>query len=131
MLSETFRVRFYETDALQHVSNTAIVRWFETCREPIFKMFNPSLDLDNWNLIVASYKVDLLQQIFLGDITIKTGLSRVGNSSFVVYQEVWQNDEKCASGETVMVHFDYENKKSEPIPGSVREQLEQLLVEGE
>ena len=131
MIAETFRVRFYETDALQHVSNTALVCWFETCREPLFEMFNPGLDLDNWNLIVASYKVDLLQQIFLGDITVKTGLSRIGSSSFVVYQEVWQNDQKCATGETVMVHFDYTNKKSEPIPSSVRGRLEELLVKGE
>lgn len=131
MIAETFRVRFYETDALQHVSNTAIVRWFETCREPVFKMFNPELDVNNWNLIVASYKVDLLQQIFLGDITVKTGVSRIGNSSFVAYQEVWQNDQKCASGETVMVHYNYNDKTSEPIPSDVRRQLEALLVKGQ
>lgn len=131
MLEETIRVNFYDTDALKHVSNTAIVRWFEGARDPIFRYFTPELDLENWPLIVASYKVDLLAQIFLGDVTIKTGISRIGNSSFTVFQEVWQNGQRCAKGETAMVHFNYKNNKSEPIPGSVREMLEALQVEGD
>lgn len=131
MLEESLRVNFYDTDALQHVSNTALVRWYEGARDPIFRYFSPELDLESWPLIVASYKVDLLKQIFLGDVTIKTGISRIGNSSFVVLQEAWQNGDKCSSGETVMVHYNYETKKSEPIPGSVREKLEEILVKGE
>ena len=54
MFSEEFNVRFYETDALAHVSNTVLVGWFESGREPIFKLFNPELDLQNWPLILAS-----------------------------------------------------------------------------
>ena len=63
-LVTSFDVRFCETDALQHVSNTALVAWFEAAREPIFRMFTPELDLQNWPLILASYKVDFLAQIF-------------------------------------------------------------------
>ncbi|MEC8487777.1 MAG: acyl-CoA thioesterase, partial [Pseudomonadota bacterium] len=50
-LVTSFDVRFCETDALQHVSNTALVTWFEAAREPIFRMFTPELDLNNWPLI--------------------------------------------------------------------------------
>jgi len=57
-LVTSFDVRFCETDALQHVSNTALVAWFEAAREPIFRMFTPELDLQNWPLILASYKVE-------------------------------------------------------------------------
>ena len=63
-LVTSFDVRFCETDALQHVSNTALVAWFEAAREPIFRMFTPELDLQNWPLILASYKVDFLAQLF-------------------------------------------------------------------
>lgn len=124
MFSEEFNVRFYETDALQHVSNTVLVGWFESARTPIFRLFTPELDLKNWPLILASYKVDFLAQLFYGHpVTIKTYISRLGASSFDVLQDVWQQDKKCASGVTTMVHFDYQSQQSAPITDTVREQL--------
>lgn len=132
MLSETHKVRFYETDALKHVSNTVVAGWFETAREPIFKMFTPTLDLDNWPLILASYKIDFLAQIFYGhDIEIKTGVSRIGKSSFDVYQEIWQDDKKCASGNTTLVNFDYKTQGSCPIPESILIQLKAIVIDPE
>lgn len=129
MLSESFPVRFYETDALKHVSNTVLVGWFEAARFPIFKMFTPALDLDNWPLILANYQVDFLEQIFMSsEVTVKTGIERVGKSSFVVYQELWQDELLKAKGTTTLVHFDYNNKKSAPIPEDVKTQLNALIV---
>lgn len=126
---DTYQVRFYETDALRHVSNTVLVGWFESAREPIFKMFTPELDLDNWPLILASYKVDFLAQIFYGQpVTVKTQISRLGNSAFDVYQTLWQNGECCAKGLTTMVHFDYQTQKSAPIPTAIRQGLESYLI---
>jgi acyl-CoA thioester hydrolase len=130
MLSETFKVRFCETDALAHVSNTVLVQWFETAREPIFRMFNPQLDLKNWPLILASYKVDFLQQIFYGhEVEVRTYISRIGNSSFDVYQELWQNAQCCASGTTTLVHFDFGTSSSKPINEVIKSQLLQHLKE--
>ncbi|MFQ3197867.1 MAG: acyl-CoA thioester hydrolase [Paraglaciecola sp.] len=121
MFHEKFNVRFYETDALAHVSNTVLVGWFEMAREPIFKIFSPQLDLQNWPLILASYKVDFLQQIFYGQaVEVRTYISRLGGSSFDVYQELWQQQKKCATGSTTMVSFDYKQQKSQKIPADVR-----------
>jgi acyl-CoA thioester hydrolase len=126
MINETplvtsFDVRFCETDALQHVSNTALVAWFEAAREPIFRMFTPELDLQNWPLILASYKVNFLAQIFYGKpVTVKTFISRLGNSAFDVFQELWQDDKLCSTGVTTMVHFDYKTQRSAPIPDEVK-----------
>lgn len=125
MLSIKFDVRFYETDALQHVSNTALVGWFETARLPIFKYFTPDLDLNNWPLILANYNVDFLEQIYLADpVEVKTWISRIGNSSFVVYQELWQSNAKKAKGTTTLVRFDYASKKAVRIPDDIRAMLE-------
>ncbi|RDV25538.1 acyl-CoA thioesterase [Alteromonas aestuariivivens] len=127
-LNTTFDVRFYETDALRHVSNTVLVGWFESAREPIFRIFNPTLALDNWPLILASYQVDFHAQIFYGQpVTVKTFISRIGNRAFDVYQEVWQNQNKCASGTTTMVHFDYISQSAVPIPDEIRSALDVYL----
>lgn len=121
MFSEEFNVRFYETDALQHVSNTVIVGWFEAAREPVFKLFSPELDLQKWPLILASYKVDFLDQLFYGHpVTVKTNISRIGSSSFDVYQEVWQKNKKCVAGTTTMVHFDFNSQTTSPIPDNIK-----------
>jgi acyl-CoA thioester hydrolase len=128
MFSHEFAVRFCETDALAHVSNTVLVAWFESAREPIFRIFTPELDLRSWPLILASYKVDFLQQIFYGQtVEVKTFIQRIGNSAFDVYQEVWQNQQKCATGTTTMVSFDYANSKAKPIQGEILAQLQQHL----
>lgn len=130
MLTEKFKVRFYETDALKHVSNTVLAGWFEAAREPVFRMFTPDMDLDNWPLILASYKIDFLRQIYFGSqVEVRTGISRVGNSSFEVHQEVWQQGQRCAVGITTMVHFDYQSQQSAPISDKVKEQLRSLQVE--
>lgn len=130
MLSTSFDVRFYETDALKHVSNTVIVGWFESARMPIFKWFTPDLDLDNWPLILASYNVDFLLQIYLGEpVEIKTGVNKIGNSSFKVYQEVWQSSQLKAKGETILVNFDYKQQKAIPIPSQIRAKLSTIFVE--
>jgi acyl-CoA thioester hydrolase len=129
MLSETFKVRFYETDALRHVNNTVVPQWFETAREPIFKLFNPTLDLANWPLILASYTVDFVAQIHFGmDVTVKTGVRSIGNSSFVVAQQVWQAEQLVAKGETTLVYFDYASNRSAPIPDEVRAELAALQI---
>lgn len=129
-LESTFDVRFYETDALAHVSNTVLAGWFEAAREPIFRFFSPEMDLKNWPLIVASYKIDFLAQIFYGHkVTVKTYTSRIGTSSFDVLQELWQNDKCCSRGVTTMVHFDYQSQKSVPIPDAVRQLLSNIMRE--
>ncbi len=121
MYSEEFNVRFYETDALAHVSNTVLVGWFETGREPLFKLFTPELDLQNWPLILASYEVDFLEQIYYGQkVQVKTYISRIGTSSFDVYQELWQKQKKCATGTTTLVHFDFQTKKAVAINEKIR-----------
>lgn len=130
MLSIEFDVRFYETDALQHVSNTVLVGWFETARLPIFKYFTPDLDLNNWPLILANYNVDFLQQIYLsGPVEVKTWISRIGNSSFVVYQELWQSNVKKAKGTTTLVRYDYASKKAIRIPDDIRAKFEVHKIE--
>ena len=125
MYTENFTVRFYETDALQHVSNTVLAGWFEAARLPIFKLFTPELSLTNWPLILASYKIDFLAQIFFqSPVQVKTYINKIGRSSFEVYQECWQDKELKAKGTTTMVNFDYESKSSREIPESIRVELE-------
>lgn len=129
MFSLTLSPRFYETDAFGHINNTVINGWFETAREPIFKIFNPSLEIKSLPLILARTEVDFIAQTYYGSpVEVKTGIERVGNSSFVVYHEAWQNGICIAKGKAVQVYFDFTEQKSGPIPDKERAELTKLLM---
>lgn len=129
MLTMTVQPRFSETDALGHINNTVIPVWFETARTPIFKIFNPELDLTKWNLIIAKIDVNYQAQIhYPGEIEIRTYVKKLGNSSLTLLQEVYQNNQKVAYGECVMVKFDYATNKSTLITESEKELLNSLTI---
>ena len=129
MLIHTIQPRFSDTDALGHISNTAFPIWFEEARTPLFEIYHPTLDVKSWPLIIARIELDLLAQTYWGDdVIIKTYINKLGNSSCEVAHEAWQKDKMVAKGKAVMIYFDYENEKSQPIPDEVRKALEQHLV---
>ncbi|WP_298440867.1 thioesterase family protein [uncultured Ferrimonas sp.] len=121
--------RFFETDALGHINNTVVPVWFEEGRTPIFELFVPQLELGNWNLILARISVDFMAQIYYGQpVTIRTGLNKLGNSSFEVWHQVVQAGNVVARGQAVMVHFDYQAQRAAPIPAAIRTQLQPHLL---
>jgi len=132
MFSEIIKPRFSDTDALGHINNTMVPIWFEGARDPVFKIFTPTLDLTAWPLILAKIEVNFEAQIFYGhDIEIRTYVGRLGGSSFDVYQELWQQDKRVASGKAVMVNFDYKSQSSAAIPNDIRTQLNQHLYQAD
>lgn len=130
MFSEVITPRFSDTDALGHINNTKVPIWFEGARNPIFKIFTSELSTESWPLILAKIDVEFHQQMFYQqELEVRTYIGRVGNSSFTVYQEIWQQGQKCTSGTAVMVHFDYKTQKSAAIPAEIKAELEQHLFE--
>jgi acyl-CoA thioester hydrolase len=131
MFTATFSPRFYETDAFGHVNNTVVTGWFETAREPIFRLFTPDMDIKALSMILARVEVDYVAQIYYGaDVTVHTGIERIGNSSFVVWHEAFQNGQTVARGKAVQVHFDFTAQKSSPLPEHLRAALAVHLREG-
>ena len=121
--------RFCETDALGHINNTVFAVWCEAARDPIFKIFNPELNLKKWNLIVAHLDVSMLSPCYFEfPVTIQTHVSKIGRTSFDVTHQIFQNDQKVASVVAVLVHYDYELKTSIEISKSLRSQLQSLEI---
>ncbi|MFD2165345.1 acyl-CoA thioesterase [Thalassotalea euphylliae] len=122
--SEIITPRFSDTDALGHINNTMVPVWFEGARTPVFKIFTPELALDNWPLILAKIDVNFEAQMYYGEnFEVRTYISRIGGSSFDVYQELWQRHKRVANGTAVMVHFDYKTQNSASIPDHIRTSL--------
>jgi acyl-CoA thioester hydrolase len=127
MLLCTMEPRFCETDALGHINNTVVPRWFETGRVPVFEIFNPGQDLNQWNVILRKIDVDFEAQIYYGHpVEIRTRVGHVGSSSFVCEHEAWQRGSLVAKGSAVMIYFDFEQQRKQEITVALRVELEKL-----
>jgi acyl-CoA thioester hydrolase len=131
MFTITVEPRFGDADGLRHINNIALVEWFEVGRNPIFRIFTPDLDLsyENWKLILVRTEFDYLGQMFYGrDVQVKSFITKIGNTSFTIGHEAWQDGELKARGQAVIVYYDFLKEKSKRIPDSIRKLLEEHLV---
>ncbi|MGJ8686274.1 MAG: acyl-CoA thioesterase [Spongiibacteraceae bacterium] len=129
MFNSSFSPRFYETDAFGHVNNTVVTGWFETAREPIFKVFTPEMDIKKLTLILARIEVDFVAQIHYGkEVEVKTWLEKIGNASFTVIHEASQDGAVVARGKAVQVFFDFESQQSATLPEKYRAELQKYIV---
>jgi acyl-CoA thioester hydrolase len=122
--------KFGDVDALKHITNTVLADWFETGRNDIFKFFTPDFDLtyEKWKLIMARTTYDFIEQMYLGkNVEIRTFILKIGNSSFTIGHEAWQDGRLKVKGDAVCVHFDFIEQKSKPIPKDIREKLEEHI----
>lgn len=130
LLKTIITPRVSETDGVGHINNTTIPIWFEAGRNEIFKMFTSDLSFEDWRCIILNMNVDYLKQIYYGrDVIIKTHVEKIGNSSFTLYEEMFQNEELCVKGRAVYVNFNRKKQATEPIPDEIRLQLEEHLIQ--
>jgi acyl-CoA thioester hydrolase len=130
MFTTTVTPRFGDTDVLGHINNVVLAEWFELSRNPLFKIFDPKLRLsrDTWPLIMAHTDYDFVGELFFhAEVKIIVCISRVGTKSFTVYHEAWQEGRLCATGNAVIVHYDFVNRKSMSIPEDIKKALEEHL----
>lgn len=123
--------RFGDIDGLGHVNNTVIPVWFEIGRNSIFRLFSPDLDLNPevWHLILVRTEFDFLSQMyFRSDVEIRTFIEKIGNSSFTVGQEAWQEGERKVRGQTVLVYYDFKLQKTLQLPDTIREMLKDHML---
>jgi acyl-CoA thioester hydrolase len=127
----TVNIRFCETDALGHVSNTSYFIYLEEARIRMFEELGYGSNIKDWCFILASAKCDFVNQAFFGQrLKIETNVARIGNKSFQFVHRIL--DEKTgrliALGEATTVYFNFQTQKSEPIPEYLRKQLERYLI---
>jgi acyl-CoA thioester hydrolase len=128
MFTTQIHPRFSDTDALGHINNTVIPVWFLEAREPVLRLFSPSLDMSEAALAVVRIEVDFIAEIRFGsDVEVRTEVAKLGNSSLQLAQEVWQDGKLTARGLATLVNFDPQQRRSTAIPAAIRAQLQQHL----
>lgn len=129
MYTHTVTPRMGDCDGLRHVNNTKFPEWFEAARNPIFRLFSPDLEFEQFDLIMAHLEVDFLRPVqWRADVEIRTFVTHLGNSSFRVSQQAWQEGQLCARGHVVIVHYSHVEGRSMPLSAEHRAQLQAHFV---
>ena len=102
------RVRFYELDALNHVNNTAYLRWFETIRVAYVQAYGmSSYGPDDPQLVVRHVSADYLAPMFQDEDYIVTARTKLLKpSSFVMDYAVYVGGAIKATGVAVGVSLE-------------------------
>ena len=115
------KTRWKDIDSFGHVNNAVFLTYIEDARITFFYRWN-IIEMKK-SLIVASIKIDYLQQIdHPSDLIVGQKISRIGNSSFDIQSTIFIKDDPKPAANAVVtcVCFDYEQNKSVPVYDEIK-----------
>ena len=127
-----FPVMWGDLDALNHVNHTVYLKWMETARMNYFEICGLSEMLRDKGIgpILAGLKIDYLSPVLFPDtVTVRTTVSRIGNSSFDMEYIVSSKSlggKEVARATVFGVLFDYKNLQKLTIPIEIRERIVEI-----
>ncbi len=115
------KLRFGDTDAFGHINNAAFSTFFETGRTDLFNRAFGGTGRGGFIFVLASLRIDFLREMaWPGETRVGSVLSRVGNSSLVFEQVLFQQGELCATATGTMVQLDPQSRKPTPLSDPLR-----------
>ena len=110
------KTRWRDIDSFGHVNNAVFLTYIEDARILFFRRWK--ITEMKKSLIVASIKIDYLQQIdHPSDLVVGQKISRIGNSSFDIQSSLFIKGQPKPAARSVVIRvcFDYEQNKSVPV----------------
>ena len=125
-----YTVRVADINYGGHVSNAAVLSFFQDARIAYLKQFGYSeLDIGGCGIILPEAHVRYLAEMFHGDeLRIGVKISELRNSAFVMAYEIERDGMATARGTTNLVAFDYQARKPCRLPEPFREAVMRFEV---
>jgi YbgC/YbaW family acyl-CoA thioester hydrolase len=127
-----YTVRVADINYGGHVSNAAVLSFFQDARIAYFAHLGPFSELDigeECGVILPEARVRYLAEMFLGEVLeIGVKITEVRNSAFVLAYRIERGGMATAEGTTSLVSFDYRVRKPRRIPPLFRKAI--LHAEG-
>lgn len=129
-LQRTITPLFGDTDALGHINNVSIARYFEQARVLVMEAVSSTLG-DTYpfeRAVLAKIEINFLAEVFYPhDIVIATGVHRIGRSSVVIGSALFQHGRCVALADSVDVGTAAEGG-SQPISEASRVAFEKVRL---
>ena len=121
-------VRFRDCDAMGHANHAVYFTYFEQGRLTFWRELTGTPS-PHTRVIIARAECDYRSPAHFGDeLEVRVTVGDIGRSSFSLIYEIAHagSDRLVASGRTVMVSYDYEQRGSVPLPPATRDLLHRV-----
>ena len=121
--------RFRDTDAMGHVNNAVYATLFEAGRVAI--LYDPANKMppEGCHFSLVRIAIVFLTEISRpGDVTIGTGVTRIGTSSVGLRHAIFKDGTCRATAEGTVVCTNSATRRSHPLPDYARAMLETMLL---
>lgn len=120
-----------DMDYFKHINNTVYFRYFEDIRMAFFETTGVNTLMESTQLgpILASTQCQFKAPLTYPDrILIGTKLKEIGEKKFTMEYAVFSEEHNniCATGEGLIVFYDYKQGKSCEIPDTIRNTFNKL-----
>ena len=124
----TVEVPYGDVDAMGHLNNVAYLRYLEYARQKYWLAMRGSRDYWDIDFVMARAEIDYKAPSHMGDVLeIDVRVARVGNSSFdFSYVVTGADGVVVAEATTVQVMYDWDGRRSKPMPEERRKQIEEF-----
>jgi len=124
-VSVSIPVAWGEMDAFEHVNNVAVARWVETARVAYFARLGLMSPRRGGGIgpILARLTIEYRRPLTYPDtVRVDATVRAIGKSSFTMAYRIWSEAQQteAATGEDVIVVFDYAAGRKAPIDGALR-----------
>lgn len=129
-VSVVMQTRFQDIDPNRHLNNVAFAALFENARVRLNRELRPWGDRPkNERSMVAAVTINYLREgQYPDDVEVSSGVSKIGRSSYIIAQAMFQNDRCIATCDSVIVcRTDGEGK---PLRAAVVAELEKMRTKG-
>uniref|UniRef100_A0A832I7Z7 Acyl-CoA thioesterase n=1 Tax=Eiseniibacteriota bacterium TaxID=2212470 RepID=A0A832I7Z7_UNCEI len=123
------RPRFRDTDAMGHVNNAVYVTYLEVARQEYWRALEGETDYGRVPFILAHVSIDFRAEALVHE-TLRIGVrcDWIGSKSFGFAYEIRDkaSGRLIVEATSVQVCYDYDAKRSIPMPAELRAELERL-----
>ncbi len=125
-------IRYRDLDPNAHVNHAAIVEYFENGRVRLRHEYLAQLGDDILSgFVLAKLSVQFNHELrFPGEVTIGTGLSKLGNTSYTLTQGVFQDERCIANAEVITVYMSKETGRPTSLTDDIRLALQKVALDG-
>ncbi|MEO9599772.1 acyl-CoA thioesterase [Parasphingorhabdus sp.] len=129
-VSVVMQTRFQDIDPNRHLNNVAFAAMFENARVRLNRSLRPWADRPkNERSMVASVAINYLREgQYPDDVEVSSGVSKIGTSSYVIAQAMFQNGQCIATCDSVIVCRT--DGEGQPLRPAVVDALEKMRTTG-
>jgi acyl-CoA thioester hydrolase len=124
--SVPIEVRFRDLDAIGHVNNAVYLTYVETARVAWWLHVTGRAGIRAIDIILARVEVDYRSPVVLGEaLDVAVRCVSMRRSSFTLELRITErgSGRAVAEARNVAVYYDYDSKKSVPIPDEIRRKI--------